>query len=423
MNNIEANKIIDEYVHSFQISFILGSNEEFNSISELLNYVRKEKKFWSKYKVYAQKVKGYEQYFKEIENLIVSMIIEVKQDENILINNFIYNIRRLSSNLLNFDFNEYSKILIINIKCISSNYIEINCILESYERFYDDATKYKYYLDLIQQQSMLSNYLNSSDERNEVGIFYLSQQFKKYSIDVFSHTKHIEDVITNMQYTNIGYSEIIEENKQDIVEYINNAKDDFNTTIQEQIELNNVKRESINSLFKEKESKFGELEEAYEQKLHLEAPIKFWSDKSKEYANKSMLWFVASVVVSLILMGAGTYLVHMIYFNPANSKSEVITLIPKSFVLVAVVSLLVYILRVFIKVATSNNHLSLEYAQKASLTEFYLSLLKYEHDNINESDKTLIYSTLFGKVDTGLIKGSESSEIEKLVLSLLTKQS
>lgn len=423
MNNIEANKIIDEYVHSFQISFILGLNEEFNSISELLNYVRKEKKFWSKYKVYAQKVKGYEQYFKEIENLIVSMMIEVKQDENTFKNNFIYNIRRLNSNLLAVNFSEYNKILTINTRCISSNYKEINCILESYERFYDDATKYNYYLDLIKQERMLSNYLDSSDERNEVGIFYLSQQFKKYSIDVFSHTKHIEDVITNMQYTNIGYSEIIEENKQDIVEYINNAKDDFNTTIQEQIELNNVKRESINSLFEEKESKFGELEEAYEQKLHLEAPIKFWNDKSKEYANKSMLWFVASVVVSLILMGAGTYLVHMIYFNPASSKSEVITLIPKSFVLVAVVSLLVYILRVFIKVATSNNHLSLEYAQKASLTDFYLSLLQYENESISESDKTLIYSTLFGKVDTGLIKGSESNEIEKLVLSLLTKQS
>lgn len=85
-----------------------------------------------------------------------------------------------------------------------------------------------------------------------------------------------------------------------------------------------------------------------------------------------------------------------------------ITLIPKSFVLVAIVSLLVYILRVFIKVANSNNHLSLEYAQKAALTDFYLSLLQYESETINENDKTLIYSTLFSKVDTGLIKRGQN---------------
>ena len=113
-----------------------------------------------------------------------------------------------------------------------------------------------------------------------------------------------------------------------------------------------------------------------------------------------------------------------IYNIPTNTSAEAVlaTFIPRSFILVAFVSLLIYILRTFIKIATSGKHISLEYAQKASQAEFYLSILRNETDEITQQEKLLIYSALFSKVDTGLIKNAtDGNELETMIFSMLSK--
>lgn len=428
MNNIGVNKLIEEAIPNFKIYFpILDLTEELNSISELNKFLKKEKNFWLKHKVETSEEITYDVYFEDVEKFVSELQEEVKKNQNFVIENgenFIKNLG-MNKNIYSISLS-YSKPISITIaiNAIPSTCEDINDIVYAYENFFSNKDVYETYLSLRDNPNKITQYLGGNNYNytlNEGVFLHLAQQLKKYDGDNNKQKKKFQNIIAGLTDVNTSYSEAIEENKKDLETYIDEAKNNFDTTINEQIELNNEKRKSINDLFDKKTKEFKDLEEAYEQKLHLKAPIEFWNDKSKEYAKKSVYWFVASVFVSGLLMVVGTHLVHMIYFNPANSKSEVITLIPKSFVLVAIVSLLVYILRIFIKVATSNNHLSLEYAQKAALTDFYLSLLQYENESISDGDKTLIYSTLFGKVDTGLIKGSDSNEIEKLLLTMFNK--
>lgn len=421
MNNIEVNKIIDDSIRSYTVNFSLNLSKQFETYSELLRFLKKEKNFWKKQSSNVKTSNSYDLICEDAENFFIELKKNIKENLNDFTTNIGNFFRNLPRNNLSIAIS-YSKEVSISLNIVPSDYEDIKNIVVAYKMFYDEQDTYKQYLQLIRDPTYLIRYLNENSSKSRIAYLFLAQKLKEINGDSASQVKQIQHLIDDLKTANSSYSESIEENKKDLIEYIDNTKINFSEVVQNEIELNNKERTAISDLLVEKTEKFNDLEKAYEENLHLKAPITFWNDKSKEYAKNSRLWFIASIVVSILLMGVGTYLVHMIYFNPANSKSEAITLIPKSFVLVAIVSLLVYILRVFIKVATSNNHLSLEYAQKAALTDFYLSLLQYENEAINENDKTLIYSTLFSKVDTGLIKGSESSDVEKLILSVIGKQ-
>lgn len=421
MNNIEANKIIDSNVKKYIVNFSLSLSKQFDSYSDLLKFLKKEKTFWIKQSSNIKTSISYDLICQDAENFIIELRQKVKENIN-SISELMNIIQSVKGNNFSATIDRYSNDFSMYLAIVPSDSKDIKNIIAAYKIFSNENDSYNHYLYLIQNPNYLYSYLNDNNSKAKSAYLFLSQKLKEINGDSSRYAKQIQNLIDDLQTANSSYSESVEENKKDLIEYIDNAKTDFDEVIQNEIELNSKERTAIGNLLVEKSEKFKDLEEAYEQKLHLEAPIMFWNNKSKEYAKNSRYWFIASIVVSAILMVVGTYLVHMIYFNPVNSKNEVITLIPKSFVLVAIVSLLVYILRVFIKVANSNNHLSLEYAQKAALTDFYLSLLQYESETINENDKTLIYSTLFSKVDTGLIKGTESSDIEKMVLSILSKQ-
>ncbi len=69
----------------------------------------------------------------------------------------------------------------------------------------------------------------------------------------------------------------------------------------------------------------------------------------------------------------------------------------------------------------SNHHIAMEYEQKAALTRFYQALT-YEGTEVDDNEKLIIMSALFSKVDTGLVKTSESIDLDS-VLSLITRNS
>lgn len=80
------------------------------------------------------------------------------------------------------------------------------------------------------------------------------------------------------------------------------------------------------------------------------------------------------------------------------------------------VCLIIYMLRVFIKLTISSKHLSEEYKQKYILTYFYLSLIS--EGKLNNELGDSIISKLFTKADTGLIKNDTNIEIESIYKTL-----
>lgn len=160
------------------------------------------------------------------------------------------------------------------------------------------------------------------------------------------------------------------------------------------------------------------LENMYSKKLKVEKPAEFMKQKSYEYLKSSKKWALASiglVILLLIILG--------LIINPNICKKVIeISLfntqisIYQSIILLAMVCLIIYVLRVFIKLTISSKHLSEEYKQKYILTYFYLSLIS--EGKLNNELGDSIISKLFTKADTGLIKNDTNIEIESIYKTL-----
>ena len=166
------------------------------------------------------------------------------------------------------------------------------------------------------------------------------------------------------------------------------------------------------------------LEKTYEEKLKVEEPAKFMLEQANKYKWAFIRWSIAIVLLSILLIGLLALVIHpqvnfddkLITVNILSKETPVYS----SIILLAMISLVVYILRIFIKMAVSSKHLMEEYKQKYSLTYFYLSLVN--NGNIqDEQSKNIILTSLFTKADTGLLKNDSSNDLEKTILSQLIK--
>ena len=126
------------------------------------------------------------------------------------------------------------------------------------------------------------------------------------------------------------------------------------------------------------------------------------------------------IIVSLSLIVAGANLVQKLHEFPLD-KALQLPYISTSFILVAVISFLLYIIRVLIKLILSSNHLAVEYQQKAALTRFYQALKKSGVE-IDKDERLIIISSLFGRIDSGLVKADSSSDIEGVLAAIMTKK-
>ena len=96
-----------------------------------------------------------------------------------------------------------------------------------------------------------------------------------------------------------------------------------------------------------------------------------------------------------------------------------IPFISQSFIYVALVSFLIYLVRVVIKIIISSQHMAMEYEQKEALTRFYQALV-YDGKEVDKEERLIIFNALFSKTETGLVKTDNSSESEALI-ALLSK--
>ena len=147
-------------------------------------------------------------------------------------------------------------------------------------------------------------------------------------------------------------------------------------------------------------------------------------EQANKYKNSFYLWSLAILILSIILVILLAIIIHpqvtfndkLITFNVLSKDVPVYS----SIILLAIISLVIYVLRIFIKMATSSKHLMEEYKQKYTLTYFYLSLVN--NGNIDdEKAKNIILTSLFTKVDTGLLKNDNSSDNVITILSQLNQ--
>jgi len=149
----------------------------------------------------------------------------------------------------------------------------------------------------------------------------------------------------------------------------------------------------------------------------LEAPIVFWEKQSKQYRKSSEQLIAVSIGVSLLILVCGWWLLHIgVQDLQKFSNTQII---PVYFIPIALISLLIYILRTVINIAVSSRHVSIEYAQKAALTGYYLSMIR--DGKISDTEKQYVFPALFAKIDTGLSKSKSDSDMSEAIIAMLAR--
>ena len=127
-----------------------------------------------------------------------------------------------------------------------------------------------------------------------------------------------------------------------------------------------------------------------------------------------------SVFIIALIFSASSLLVSVHDYLQGITKD--IPFISQSFVYVALISFLIYLVRVMIKIIISNQHMAMEYEQKEALTRFYQALV-YDGKDVEKEERLIIFNALFSKTDTGLVKSDSPNDSEALfaILSKISK--
>lgn len=302
------------------------------------------------------------------------------------------------------------------------NFIKIIEFYKYYQeqKFDNISLAIQYYIIICRNPEKAGNFLNNTNLYFYYPAFhYLKEQF---NIE-FPNTK-IDDEINILEIELSTMEETIPKRKNEVLNYMKSTSDEFDIWKNDFKENINDWRDEIDEWKEKMEKKLTILENTYKEKLKLEAPEDLWNEKAENYGCAYKLWGFFVILLSTAIVYFVNKIITEFYFNSkinSISDNDILNYFPKTFLFVGILSLALYVLRVFVKITLSNKHLQLECEQKAALTRFYQALV-HDGKNINENERLIIFNALFSKTESGLIKLSDTpNEIENII-SLLSKR-
>lgn len=409
----------------FKVHYLNNKLTNLLNYDELLTELNKQKNFWER----KDKKNNFENGFSyEIEKLITRLKEALPNiDENILstnytLANYFYNIN-FRNDLISFS-NSNGEILInLNLFAYDESFMSSFSEAYVYCLLNNEKDTLKEVISLYANNTRINNY--TSEYRNtpkyKALILYLSLETKNVKrVNIPSKlTEAIDDINSDIQLI----QDEVSKSKEELSNFNIKYKQDLKTWVEEKNLWFKEKEDEIEEIKQRYLTRIDELEKLYAEKLKLEEPSQYWSEKANEYKSSFHRYLGGTVVISIALLIISSYLVQKLY-ESVTEMEKINSFLPISFVTVAIISFLVYILRTCIKLMMSSKHLETEYKQKSMFTYFYLSLLsdKQTSKEITATEKSLIYNNLFANPDTGLIKaGQDNSELSSL-LSLLAKR-
>jgi len=176
----------------------------------------------------------------------------------------------------------------------------------------------------------------------------------------------------------------------------------------------------LDEFFKEKELRATELEKLYGEKLRLSAPAQYWQETKASYSKKGKWWLGASIATAILTVAT---LLCVLIFLPDlfSAESHIFDIIKNSAIVTVIASVLIYVMRLFVKLAMSSFHLSRDANERDKLVNFYLSLINEKA--VTEKERAIIINALFSRSDTGLLTGESAPVMSADVSSLIDKLS
>lgn len=410
MKKIDVEKSITKYLNNNKFTIIDSLSKRY-IISSYEQYIEC---FTLIKNTYQNNIIEFSEESKKFIDLINDFITNTIKDENIeSIEQYVNN--NLSSTLGFNTYNKEKSIISIHPNSFS---VQRECSQEAFFNIYNELgyNMLKDYISLVKSPSNFSSYMSDSSKQ------ILAMKFLLFKTDHHSSARLKRDYSakTIYQETNNNIHESLTEitkEKEDFINYMSQQKENYNNWFEDT-------SHKMDNFILNHSNELSNLERTYEEKLKIEKPAEFMLEQANKYRNSFYWWCLAIVLLAIFLI-----ILLAVIVSPQvtfNDKLITVSVLSKdmpvysSIILLAMISLVVYILRIFIKMAVSSKHLMEEYKQKYSLTYFYLSLVN--NGNIeDEQSRNIILTSLFTKADTGLIKNDSSSDTEKTLLAQLIK--
>lgn len=307
----------------------------------------------------------------------------------------------------------------IELPFIPHDYEEYEMVERVY-KFYRDTDKiseFKKFTEIVLQPGTLysnpADAIQRSASLTYMGILLRDRKFLTASALTKEQEARFEQALSDL------FEEITTQHT-DLVTYVDEVKDqtksvydaDYEASKEQYVRLEQEVQDDLSA----KEAKFKSLEDAYQQHLAFEAPKKLWDSEAEKQRNFAKWWAIATIVTTIIMLLVSWWFIHELFYV----KHTATPTIPQYFVPIAIVSILLYVMRLFVNLAVSSWHMASEYTQKAAMTNYYLSMVK--SNEMTKEEKQLILPELFAKIDTGLNKYQDNSSSEVAALIKLLQK-
>lgn len=273
------------------------------------------------------------------------------------------------------------------------------------------------YIEIEKNKNNIGYYLSSTESyRNLPALFVLNREMPKLKIPIREIQNNLVQPVSESMDNMAKETE--EHFKQTANLVDKNDKKIREIFIEHSREVDEFKH-NLEQWQNDKETSIKILEDTYEKKLQLEAPEKLWKERSKNYTIKARCWMIGlAIFIVALIYSAGSLLVS-IHDYLRGTEEQDIPFLRQSFIYVALISFLIYLIRIIIKIIISSQHMAMEYEQKEALTRFYQALV-YNGKDVDKEERLIIFHALFSKTETGLVKTDNSGESEALI-ALLSK--
>ena len=403
-NFLQISIFIDKYVKFkiFNSSYSIDYKEDEFTFFDFKNVVESNLKYWNKKSSKSEMCKEIRSSWNELNDKIKVLMKYLEEEDELtkdrlydfMYYNFSNNYNVVQNDMRVYNFSMSSPIDKDN--GISMIRIFIDYYLNSWAK--DNlSTAIKNYVYIEKNKSYIGQYLNSTNAYSFLPAFFvLNKEIRKEEMPFNNFQEEVvKPVSEKVERIEFQIDEKLKETTNLIEE---KDKDVINLFDEHKNEIDEFKTK-INEWKDNKENQINTLEETYKNKLQLEAPETLWESRAEKYRKKSerWIWYLFAFIVGLL--ASGGFFVISIHDYLQGTEKE-IPFISKSFIYVALISFLIYIIRIIIKIIVSSQHMSMEYEQKAALTRFYQALIQ-DGKEVDKEEKLIIFNALFRKTDTG----------------------
>lgn len=303
---------------------------------------------------------------------------------------------------------KYFTTISVNSYCDLDQFYELIIeFIESFRKNYKNDSNF---------EAAVNNFITINKDKNQVGYFFSRTNYYENLPALFWIEKFVKTINFDTSSVDSELKKLqgfIKSEHDEASKIQKNSKNFFD----ESIDDIKQKFSKLNDNVIEAEKRLKDLEEAYKEKLKLEAPEELWNSRANDQESSIFTWGALTIVtiIGLIVL-LSQYLIPSILQGTPNGSYWIN---PTSMMFLAT-AFMIYIIKVEIKFWTSSWHLKKVYQQKAALTRFYQALIADGKD-INEEERLLIMKALFSEVNTGLVTNSEKSDLDVVINSILKK--